>query len=119
MEEQLLRNSYSIFTGQLPQMPVSRKTLINTLNQYSYCLAEKDQAFKKALQESDILLPDGASIVASVKFLSGKKIKKIAGADIHQHLLQELYSKSGTCFDLGSSAKALQKIRERIAKEYP
>jgi N-acetylglucosaminyldiphosphoundecaprenol N-acetyl-beta-D-mannosaminyltransferase len=110
---------YSIFNGNLNQIGFSRKILINTINQYSFCIAEKDSAFKKALQGSDILLPDGVAIVAAVCRLTGQKIKKIAGADIHLHLLQELEQKGGSCFYLGSSETTLSKIRERMAIEFP
>ena len=110
---------YAVFNGSLNQIGFADKTLINTINQYSYCIAEKEGDFKKALQGSDILLPDGMAIVAAVRLLSGKKIEKIAGADIHLHLLEELEKKEGSCFYLGSSENTLKKIRERIALEYP
>jgi N-acetylglucosaminyldiphosphoundecaprenol N-acetyl-beta-D-mannosaminyltransferase len=38
------------------------------------------------------------AVVSAVKLLSGQKITKIAGADIHQHLLDELNRKGGSCF---------------------
>ena len=110
---------YAVFNGCLNQIGFADKTLVNTINQYSYCIAEKDKDFKKALQSSDILLPDGMAIVAAVRLLSGKKIKKIAGADIHLHLLEALDQKGGSCFYLGSSETTLQKIRERMATEFP
>lgn len=110
---------YKVFDGQLSELSFTNKTLINTINQYSFCIAEEDLEFKAALQGSDILLPDGMAIVAAVSMLSGKKIKKIAGADIHLHLLRELEQKEGSCFYLGSSENTLKKIKERINLEYP
>jgi N-acetylglucosaminyldiphosphoundecaprenol N-acetyl-beta-D-mannosaminyltransferase len=100
-------------------MPVLKKTLINTINQYSYCIAEQDATFKEALQKSDILLPDGMAIVAAVRLLENKKIKKIAGADLHQHLLEELNKKGGSCLYLGSSDNTLQKIVARLSIDFP
>lgn len=110
---------YSIFSGDLKECNATGKTLINTINQYSFCIAEEDIAFKKALQQSDILLPDGMAIVAAVQLLNGQKIKKIAGADIHQFLLDDLNKKGGSCFYLGSSASTLQKIVSRLAVDFP
>lgn len=110
---------YSIFKGNLNQIGFAQKTLINTINQYSFCIAEQDTAFKKALLGSDILLPDGIAVVTAVRILIGQKIKKIAGADIHLHLLEELNQKGGSCFYLGSSENTLLKIKERIAIEFP
>ncbi|MEO8254530.1 MAG: WecB/TagA/CpsF family glycosyltransferase, partial [Flavobacterium sp.] len=64
-------------------------------------------------------LPDGMAIVLAVRFLYGKTIKKIAGADIHQFLLEDLNAKSGSCFYLGSSPETLEKIKARVRLEYP
>ena len=110
---------YSIYNGNLNEINFSKKKLINTINQYSFCIAEEDSLFKKALVESEILLPDGIGIVAAVKILYNQKVKKIAGADIHQFLLKDLNIKKGKCFYLGASENTLSKIQERIAKEFP
>ncbi|SHM93566.1 N-acetylglucosaminyldiphosphoundecaprenol N-acetyl-beta-D-mannosaminyltransferase [Flavobacterium xinjiangense] len=110
---------YAVFSGDLKRCFISDKTLINTINQYSYCIAERDAVFKTALQQSDILLPDGIGIVAAVKLLSGQKITKIAGADIHHYLLEELNRKGGSCFYLGSTDNTLKKIVARLSKEFP
>lgn len=110
---------YPVFTSSLDRLNFNSKILINTINQYSHVMAEKDLDFKKALMESDILLPDGVGIVAAFRLLKGKNIKKIAGADLHEYLLNRLNSESGSCFYLGSSAATLSKINDRLALEYP
>ncbi|TAF45000.1 MAG: glycosyltransferase [Sphingobacteriales bacterium] len=111
--------SYPVYSGNLNQINFTNKTLINTINQYSFCIAQKDKEFKQALQQSDVLLPDGIAITLSVKFLTGKKINKIAGADVHQYLLNHYNNIAGTCFYLGSSEKTLAKIVARLHNEYP
>jgi N-acetylglucosaminyldiphosphoundecaprenol N-acetyl-beta-D-mannosaminyltransferase len=110
---------YSVFNSSLSKINFNTKCLITTVNQYSYMIAEKDEAFKKALTTSDILLPDGVGIVAAAKMLNGETVKKIAGADIHQHLLQKLNQEGGTCFYLGASETTLTAIKKRLSKEYP
>ncbi|MFS4482699.1 WecB/TagA/CpsF family glycosyltransferase [Hyunsoonleella sp. 2307UL5-6] len=110
---------YEVFTDALEHIPKGKKMVVNTINQYSYCIAEKDKQFKTALRVSDILLPDGVGIVVAAKWLLGKKIKKIAGADIHQFLLERLNTDHGSCFYMGASQDTLQKIEARINKDYP
>ena len=110
---------YSLFTKELGDFPKQPRILINTINQYSYCIAEKDPEFKLALQKSDVLLPDGVGVVVGAKFLTGENIVKIAGADVHNYLLHDLNNKSGSCFYLGSSDDTLKKITERIKSEFP
>jgi N-acetylglucosaminyldiphosphoundecaprenol N-acetyl-beta-D-mannosaminyltransferase len=111
--------NYTLFSGTLDELHSTGKSLINTINQYSYCIAEKDPVFKQALLGAEILLPDGVAITASLRFLTGKRIRKIAGADLHQHLLAYLNNKGGRCFYLGASEETLQKIQKRLAQEYP
>ena len=110
---------YTLFSGSLDELFFKKKALINTINQYSYCIAEKDLEFKNALLGAEILLPDGVAITAAVRFLYGKSIRKIAGADLHQYLLKYLNQKAGRCFYLGSSEAILQSIQNRLKKEYP
>ncbi|MFD0766877.1 WecB/TagA/CpsF family glycosyltransferase [Mucilaginibacter lutimaris] len=112
-------SGYSIFDGDVRQISLKNKFVLNTINQFSYTIAEKDAAFKKALQESDILLPDGVGITLAVRLLNRKVIHKIAGNDIHQHLLQKLNETGGRCFYLGSSETTLKLIQIRIAREFP
>lgn len=111
--------TYSLFSGSLERLLSGQKLLVNTINQYSFCIAEQDPEFKQALLGGDILLPDGVAITASVRFLSGARINKIAGADLHQFLLEHLNKTGGKCFYLGSSEATLQSIRDRLQKEYP
>jgi len=110
---------YSMFKGQLVEVLQKGKTIINTLNQYSFCLAEEDVVFKNALMSSDILLPDGISIVLSAKFLSGSNLNKIAGADLHEFVLKYLNSVYGSCFYLGSKQETLDAIKSKLEKQFP
>lgn len=110
---------YTVFVDTLENISITKKTIVNTINQYSYCMAEEDERFKRALLESDVLLPDGIGIVFASRFLRGNRIKKIAGADVHRFLLKKMDAQHGSCFYLGSSTPTLEKIKARSAKEYP
>ncbi len=110
---------YTIFSKALGSLPSGKTIYVNTINQYSYCIANVNNTFKKALKWSDVLLPDGIGIVAAMRFLSGLVIKKIAGADVHSYLLKKLDKTSGSCFYVGSSEATLLLIKEKLSKEYP
>jgi N-acetylglucosaminyldiphosphoundecaprenol N-acetyl-beta-D-mannosaminyltransferase len=112
-------SGYSIFTSKLDELDISNKTLINTINQNAYVVAENDEKFKQALVESDILLPDGIGIVAAAKLFLGKKAKKIAGADLHHYLIEKLNKQNGSCFYLGASQSTLDKIKQKLSIENP
>lgn len=93
--------------------------LINTINPHSYCLARDDKVFKEALQKSNVLLPDGVGIVFAVRFLTGKRIKRISGSDLHKYLLDIANKNSYRVFYLGSTSETLNRIELKIKKEYP
>jgi len=112
--------SYVIYAGPLDESLLdTQKVTFNTINQYSFCLAQEDIEFKNALQQSDVLLPDGISIVHLVRLLTGKKLKKIAGYDLHNFFLAHYNETGGSCFYLGSSQNTLDKIEKRVRSEYP
>ncbi|RZL36858.1 MAG: glycosyltransferase, partial [Pedobacter sp.] len=110
---------YELFSGKLGEFTPKSKTLINTLNLHSYVVAENDSNFKKSLLKSDVLLADGEGAVLGLRFLTGNRISKIAGADLHRYFLESLNSEKGKCFYLGASSDTLDKIISKISVEYP
>jgi len=110
---------YNLYADVLAEVNTSSKSIISTINPYSFLIAEQDKVFKNALQNSEILLPDGEGIVWAANFLYGKKIKKIAGYDIFIHLMKTLQEKKGSCFFFGSSKTTLMQIKNKAAFEYP
>lgn len=109
---------FNIFEGMLNNLDRRGVRIINTINPHSYCQSKKDIKFKEALLNSDVLLPDGTGIVLATKILTGKKINKIAGADIHQHLLEKAHATKQKVFYLGASKQTLRLIEARIKKEF-
>ena len=114
---------YDVFCGDLSfigllNLPGKSKTIVNTINANAYSVAKKDSDFKKSLKSSDILIPDGSGIVLASRVLFNKKIKKIAGPDLHEFLLNDLNKKKGSCFYMGSSDEILSFIEDKINKEY-
>lgn len=110
---------FNIYNNDLINIDFDNLRIINTINPHSYVVSLKDADFKKALQNSDVLLPDGIGIVWAASFLNNNKIAKIAGYDLFIHLLKKLDSEKGSCFFLGSSKDTLEKINTQMSKDYP
>ena len=108
-----------IYRKPLSEIKTENRCIINTINPHSYCEAKKDTIFTEALLSSDVLLPDGSGIVLATKILTGKKINKIDGADVHQYLLEHANAKSLKVFYLGAAQNTLDLIQKRIGIEYP
>ncbi|MGZ0015665.1 WecB/TagA/CpsF family glycosyltransferase [Yeosuana sp. AK3] len=113
-------NHYTIFNDGLDSITTDNKNIkvINTINAHSYIVAKSDALFKKALVESDVLLPDGEGIVLMAKVLNKQKINKIAGADLHNYLLAEADKNGLKCFYLGASNQTLQLINKKLSKTH-
>lgn len=97
------------------------KLLINTINAYSFDMAQDNPLFAEALTKGDVLIPDGMSIVKACRWLKAKSQpqERIAGWDLFVFEMGRLNKKGGKCFFMGSSQQTLARIKERAAKEYP
>ena len=114
----LLLTNISLFNNDLSSLP-NRKLLINTINAHSYNIAQEDQVYTNALQRSDVLLPDGVSVILAKRLLNSVNIKKIAGADLFFYEMERLNKLGGKCFFLGSSNETLKRITNRAKILYP
>jgi N-acetylglucosaminyldiphosphoundecaprenol N-acetyl-beta-D-mannosaminyltransferase len=111
--------SFHLFNQLLKQLPDQQKLLITTINAHCYNVSERDEVYREALINSDVLIPDGISVVWAIRFLYNQKVKKIAGADLFFYEMQRLQQTGGKCFFLGSSNTTLKQIKQKINNEYP
>lgn len=108
----------NLYCSNLDSLDSSKK-LLTTLNAHSFNLMTESEIFNEALLNSDIILPDGISIVWAKRFLDGTRLKKIAGADLFAWEMQRLNTTKGSCFFLGSTEHTLSIIKTKAAKEFP
>lgn len=119
--------SYQVFAEDVQSIntanEASKRILISTINPHSFYVAEHDPLFKEALQNSDVLLPDGVGIVWANWLINFSKIKKISGIDVFLSLLKKMEASSNPAqkkaFFLGSSTGNLAVIEAKIKSEYP
>lgn len=110
---------FNVFSGSKDFFSNGVKGVINTINPHSYIISRKDYLFKEALLHSDHLIPDGVGIKYASHLLTGKRIEKIAGADLHWLILNSLDKRKGSCFYLGSTENTLDKINKRLRCDFP
>ena len=103
----------------VPNLLTNKQLIINTINPHSYYTAKYDLEFKRALQNSDFLLPDGIGIIWALRFLNKTKAKRITGADLHKHLLEHAQQNKLKVFYLGANAQTLALIKYKVEKHYP
>lgn len=78
-----------------------------TLNPEMVVLAQKDEEFRKIINQADLVIADGTGIPWAVKVLTGKKIERIPGADLVTKL-------KGRIFLLGGEEGIARKAGERL-----
>jgi N-acetylglucosaminyldiphosphoundecaprenol N-acetyl-beta-D-mannosaminyltransferase len=110
---------YNVFFGKKEFFLFGFKGVVNTISPHSYIVARKDSLFHEALMASDVIIPDGVGIIMAARVLAGKRIEKIAGADLHEVIINALNEHKGSCFYLGSSDTTLRKIWEKLSREHP
>jgi N-acetylglucosaminyldiphosphoundecaprenol N-acetyl-beta-D-mannosaminyltransferase len=111
-------STLSIYENSLDELPL-HKILISTLNAHSFNQAQKDKFFAEALINSNVLLPDGISIILAELLLNRKRLKKIAGIDLFYYEMNRINLARGTCLFLGSTENTLKLISERASVEFP
>ncbi len=91
-------------------------------NPHSLEVARADTLFARALREADLLVPDGVGIVMASKMLGGSIKERVTGSDIFMGLSSLLnHDASGKhrYFFLGSAEGTLEKIRQKMAADFP
>lgn len=87
---------------------------IITLNMEHLNLAEKIPEFKKILTDAEFLIPDGESICLLARILAKQKIKKIAGIDLAEKLINT-YSRIAF---LGAEKTVSDSLRNLLTIKY-
>lgn len=107
-------------TDDLEKLPEG-KLLINTVNAYSFNLAQRDEPFIKALKNCDVLIPDGKSIIWACNFVKhpDPPTERTAGWDLFVYEMEKWNKRGGKVMFFGSSEKVLALIRKKAAKVYP
>lgn len=90
------------------------------LNPHSIETARRDLAFAAALHDADLTVPDGVGMLLASRILGGRIRKRITGSDIFWGLHALLDQRGGfSVFFLGSASSTLEKIVERMGRDYP
>jgi N-acetylglucosaminyldiphosphoundecaprenol N-acetyl-beta-D-mannosaminyltransferase len=89
-------------------------------NPHSLVVASRDKLFSRALQEADLLIPDGSGILLAARSLNQPIAERVAGTEFFHGLTSQLSACGGArYFFLGSSEQVLSQIAGRMSREYP
>ncbi|HNV24096.1 MAG TPA: WecB/TagA/CpsF family glycosyltransferase, partial [Candidatus Omnitrophota bacterium] len=89
-------------------------------NPHSYVLSLEDKVFSRALKDADWLVPDGAGVVLASRILGGNIKQRVTGSDVFYGLNKRMNAAGSLrVFFMGSTNETLERIRERMADDYP
>lgn len=117
--EYQLDEDINLITRYLDDATTGEPKVVGCMNPHSFVVALDDEAFHKALMNCDYLLPDGEGICMMLRRYRKVEVAKIAGDELHRHILSYIGQRNGRVFYMGSNEHVLELIRKRIAKEYP
>lgn len=89
-------------------------------NPHSIIVALDDLEFSSSLKMADVLLPDGVGVVLGGRLLGKNFIERVTGMDFFKGFSERCNKeKQISYFFLGSSPEVLDRICDRMAREYP
>jgi len=98
----------------------SKSLVFACANPHSLVVAQKDNTFKHALCDADIVVADGVGVTMMARLANIDVGPRIAGEDFFKSLLSSLnHTGEGKVFFFGSSIIVLDKIKQRFRKDYP
>ena len=108
-----------VVVGWLNEKPAVPRYLA-CANPHSLFISNRDCAFREALEEADLLVPDGAGIVLASRILGGTIKERVTGSDIFQAVSRLANQRGGMrYFLLGSSRPTLERIAGRLGADFP
>ena len=101
----------------------NKRYQITTPNPEQLVLAQKDEGFKKTLNQTDLAIPDGVGIVWAAKILANNKFSncklgRLTGIDLMIELCKLAAKQNRQVFLLGAQNKTAQKAAEELRIKY-
>ncbi len=97
--------------------PKARYICVSNVHMCIECWDSKE--FSKAVENADLVVPDGKPIALALRLLGQKQTEQIRGADLTEEILKYANSKNSVIGFYGGTETALARIREKLNRDYP
>ena len=89
-------------------------------NPHALETAAQDPAVRAALEDADLLTPDGVGVIIASRLKGGVIRERVTGSSMFYGVMAALNQRGGgSCFFLGSSDEHLKEIQSKCEREYP
>lgn len=92
---------------------------VSVVNAHSIIMARQDPDFLRAIEDSDLILPDSTPVVWISRLLGQALPERLAGPDFCEAICGLAEKKGYSVFFLGSSAEVLNKIQTQLRTKFP
>ncbi|MFS0674951.1 WecB/TagA/CpsF family glycosyltransferase [Ornithinibacillus sp. 179-J 7C1 HS] len=101
-----------------PRLQIQDKFFIATPNPEIVMRTREDQHYKKVIQSADYIVPDGAGIVLSSRYIKNPILERIPGFELMVDLLEYANDNGLSCYFLGARDYINNRLIEVINKRY-
>jgi len=112
MEQALARVSDFVERG-------SRPHTVFAMNPEKNFSVSKDTLLYVALENTDLLIPDGIGVVLAARILHGAKLSRVPGADLMENICNISAEKGYKVFIYGAKEEVSKKAVEELQRRYP
>ena len=113
----------AVFCGQRIQFPLAANIVFSCANPHALAVAETNGNFRKALENSDILVTDGVGVSVIGSILGMNVGPRITGSDFFTTLMEQQNTLIGAqktrVYFFGSSQKVLDLMKINLELLYP
>lgn len=81
--------------------------------------AEKNETFRRCLNQADLVVPDGIGVVYASRILGTPLKERVPGIDVAWGILEHLHTSGGRLFLMGAKEGVAEKAKERLCEKYP
>lgn len=119
--QKIYQDGFEQFVEELEQrMDSEEKTFVITANPETLMIGAETPEFDEILKsDKTIIVPDGIGVVKAAQMLGIPVKERVTGVEIVQKLFELLNEKGRSLYMLGAKKEVLEKLLERIEKEYP
>ncbi|MEF2968050.1 WecB/TagA/CpsF family glycosyltransferase [Paenibacillus sp. M1] len=92
---------------------------IITANPIMIMAALEDPAYKKIMQDAELVIPDGTGLVWAAQKAGDPVTERVAGFDLLHELMKEGERRHWKVYLLGSTPEVIQEASRRLSIQYP
>ena len=91
---------------------------IVTPNPEFLVLAQKDEEFRRILNQADLAISDGVGLILAARFLGQSLKQRVSGTDLMEKICQKAAQKKWPIFLIGGVEGIAERVAENLRKKY-